>query len=122
MLENDPLHGIVLLFDKVITGFGRIGGRTAAGKRGITPDIITMAKGQTDAAVPMDAVAASRMIQDTVVEGGPDGIERESPTAAPGKCSRTAARPCLQSQGRGAASCNELVAVSTCSIDKCVAF
>ena len=68
-------HGIVLIFDEVITGFGRIGGATAAGTLGVTPDIITMAKGLTNAAVPMGAVAVSRAIHDTVVEGGPDGIE-----------------------------------------------
>ena len=68
-------HGIVLIFDEVITAFGRIGGATAAGTLGVTPDIITMAKGLTNAAVPMGAVAVSRTIHDTVVEGGPDGIE-----------------------------------------------
>ncbi len=68
-------HGIVLIFDEVITAFGRIGGATAAGVLGVTPDIITMAKGLTNAAVPMGAVAASRMIHDTVVEGSADGIE-----------------------------------------------
>ena len=68
-------HGIVLIFDEVITAFGRIGGATAAESLGVTPDIITMAKGLTNAAVPMGAVAVSRAIHDTVVEGGPDGIE-----------------------------------------------
>ncbi len=68
-------HGIVLIFDEVITAFGRIGGATAAGTLGVTPDMITMAKGLTNAAVPMGAVAVSREIHDTVVEGGPDGIE-----------------------------------------------
>jgi beta-alanine--pyruvate transaminase len=68
-------HGIVLIFDEVITAYGRIGGATAAETLGVTPDIITMAKGLTNAAVPMGAVAVSRTIHDTVVEGGPDGIE-----------------------------------------------
>ena len=68
-------HGIVLIFDEVITAFGRIGGATAAGTLGVTPDLICMAKGLTNAAVPMGAVAVSRTIHDTVVEGGPDGIE-----------------------------------------------
>jgi beta-alanine--pyruvate transaminase len=68
-------HGIVLIFDEVITAFGRLGGATAAQVLGVTPDIITMAKGLTNAAVPMGAVAVSRTIHDTVVEGGPDGIE-----------------------------------------------
>ena len=68
-------HGIVLIFDEVITAFGRLGGATAAQVLGVTPDVITMAKGLTNAAVPMGAVAVSRTIHDCVVEGGPDGIE-----------------------------------------------
>ena len=68
-------HGIVLIFDEVITAFGRLGGATAAQVLGVTPDVITLAKGLTNAAVPMGAVAVSRTIHDTVVEGGPDGIE-----------------------------------------------
>jgi beta-alanine--pyruvate transaminase len=68
-------YGIVLIFDEVITAFGRVGGTTASETLGVTPDIITMAKGLTNAAVPMGAVAVSRHIHDGVVEGGPDGIE-----------------------------------------------
>jgi beta-alanine--pyruvate transaminase len=68
-------HGIVLIFDEVITAFGRIGGATSADILGVVPDIITMAKGLTNAAVPMGAVAVSRHIHDTVVNGAADGIE-----------------------------------------------
>jgi len=68
-------HGIMLIFDEVITAYGRIGGSTAAKTLGVIPDMITMAKGLTNAAVPMGAVAVSRDIHDTIVEGGPDGIE-----------------------------------------------
>ncbi len=68
-------HGIILIFDEVITAFGRIGGATAAGVLGVTPDMITMAKGLTNAAVPMGAVAVSRAIHDTIVEGAAGGIE-----------------------------------------------
>lgn len=68
-------HGILLIFDEVITAFGRLGGATAAEVLGVTPDIITMAKGLTNAAVPMGAVAVSRQIHDDVVEGAPEGIE-----------------------------------------------
>lgn len=68
-------HGIVLIFDEVITAFGRIGGATAADVLGVVPDIITMAKGLTNAAVPMGAVAVSRHIHDTVVDGSAGGIE-----------------------------------------------
>jgi beta-alanine--pyruvate transaminase len=68
-------HGIVLIFDEVITGFGRVGKATAAERLGVTPDIITLAKGLTNAAVPMGALAISRDIHDTIVDGTPAGIE-----------------------------------------------
>jgi beta-alanine--pyruvate transaminase len=68
-------HGILLIFDEVITAFGRVGGATASEVFGVTPDLITMAKGLTNAAVPMGAVAVSRHVHDAIVEGGPDGIE-----------------------------------------------
>ena len=68
-------HGIVLIFDEVITAYGRLGGATAAEVLGVTPDIITMAKGLTNAAVPMGAVAVRDEIHDTIVNGAPDGIE-----------------------------------------------
>ena len=68
-------HDILLIFDEVITAFGRIGGATAAERFGVTPDIITMAKGLTNAAVPMGAVAVRREVHDTVVNNAPAGIE-----------------------------------------------
>jgi beta-alanine--pyruvate transaminase len=68
-------HGILLIFDEVITAFGRVGGVTAAGTLGVTPDMITMAKGLTNAAVPMGAVAVRRSVHDAIVEGAADGIE-----------------------------------------------
>ncbi|MFN5823179.1 MAG: aspartate aminotransferase family protein [Sphingomonadales bacterium] len=68
-------HGILLIFDEVITAVGRVGGATASEVFGVTPDLITMAKGLTNAAVPMGAVAVSRHVHDAIVEGGPDGIE-----------------------------------------------
>ncbi|HMS21833.1 aminotransferase class III-fold pyridoxal phosphate-dependent enzyme, partial [uncultured Sphingorhabdus sp.] len=68
-------HGIILIFDEVITAYGRVGGATASGTWGVTPDIITMAKGLTNAAVPMGAVAVSRSIHDDVVNNAADGIE-----------------------------------------------
>jgi beta-alanine--pyruvate transaminase len=73
--EITAKHGILLIFDEVITAFGRVGGATASEVLGVTPDLITMAKGLTNAAVPMGAVAVSRHVHDGVVEGGPDGIE-----------------------------------------------
>ncbi|MBP0443161.1 aspartate aminotransferase family protein [Roseomonas sp. SSH11] len=68
-------HGILLIFDEVITGFGRIGADFGAERLGVTPDIMTMAKGLTNAAVPMGAVATSNEIFDTVVNSSPAGIE-----------------------------------------------
>ncbi len=68
-------HGIILIFDEVISGFGRVGGATASGTWGVTPDIIALAKGLTNAAVPMGAVAVSRSIHDDVVNASADGIE-----------------------------------------------
>ena len=68
-------HGILLIFDEVITGFGRLGTDFGAERLGVTPDIMTMAKGLTNAAVPMGAVATSNEVFDTVVNGSPAGIE-----------------------------------------------
>jgi beta-alanine--pyruvate transaminase len=70
-------HGILLIFDEVITGFGRVGAATAAERFGVVPDIITLAKGITNAAVPMGAVACRRDIYDTVTgaQGQAAGIE-----------------------------------------------
>lgn len=67
-------HGILLIFDEVITGFGRTGAAFAAQEFGVTPDIITCAKGLTNGAVPMGAVLVSKNIYDTFM-GGPAGIE-----------------------------------------------
>ncbi|MDO9503154.1 aspartate aminotransferase family protein [Falsiroseomonas sp.] len=68
-------HGILLIFDEVITGFGRIGKPFGAERLGVTPDIMTMAKGLTNAAVPMGAVATSNEIYQAIVDGVPAGIE-----------------------------------------------
>jgi beta-alanine--pyruvate transaminase len=68
-------HGILLIFDEVITGFGRLGTNFGAERLGVTPDIMTMAKGITNAAVPMGAVATSNAIYDAIVDGVPAGIE-----------------------------------------------
>ncbi len=68
-------HGILLIFDEVITGFGRMGTNFGAERLGVVPDLMTMAKGLTNAAVPMGAVAASADIYSTIVDGSPAGIE-----------------------------------------------
>jgi beta-alanine--pyruvate transaminase len=67
-------HGILLIFDEVITGFGRTGSPFAAQEFGVTPDIITCAKGLTNGAIPMGAVIVSKKIYDAFMQG-PDGIE-----------------------------------------------
>jgi beta-alanine--pyruvate transaminase len=66
-------HGILLIFDEVITGFGRLGKATASEYFGVTPDLLTMAKAINNAAIPMGAVAASRTIHDTIVNSGAPG-------------------------------------------------
>jgi beta-alanine--pyruvate transaminase len=67
-------HGILLIFDEVITGFGRIGSPFAAQEFGVTPDMITCAKGLTNGAVPMGAVLVSNKVHETFMQG-PAGIE-----------------------------------------------
>src|SRR5215203_2889132 len=62
-------YGILLIFDEVITGFGRLGHAFAAERLGVTPDIMTMAKGLTNAAVPMGAVAVRNGVYDAIVDG-----------------------------------------------------
>ena len=68
-------HGILLIFDEVITGFGRLGAATAAELFGVTPDLMTLAKGLTNASVPMGAVAASEAVYSAIVDDAPAGIE-----------------------------------------------
>ena len=68
-------HGILLIFDEVITGFGRLGAPFAAQFFGVTPDIITLAKGVTNATVPMGAACVTGTIYDTVVNATEKGIE-----------------------------------------------
>ena len=68
-------HDILLIFDEVITGFGRLGASFAAEYFGIVPDLMTVAKGLSNAAVPMGAVFVRRGIYDTVVNATEQGIE-----------------------------------------------
>ncbi len=65
-------HGILLVFDEVITGFGRTGKAFAAQTFGVTPDIITLAKALTNGAVPMGAVVVRDEIYDTVTGAAPE--------------------------------------------------
>jgi beta-alanine--pyruvate transaminase len=68
-------HGILLIFDEVITGFGRLGAPFAADYFGVVPDMITMAKGLTNGAVPMGAVAARSDIYQAFMQGPDNAIE-----------------------------------------------
>ena len=68
-------HGILLIFDEVITGFGRIGAPFASEYFGVTPDMITMAKGLTNGSIPMGAVAARKEIYDAFMQGPENAIE-----------------------------------------------
>jgi beta-alanine--pyruvate transaminase len=68
-------HGLLLIFDEVITGFGRLGAPFAAQYFDVVPDLMTMAKALTNAAVPMGAVAARREIHDGLMKGPESGIE-----------------------------------------------
>jgi len=69
-------HGILLVFDEVITGWGRMGANFGSQAFGVTPDLITMAKALTNGAQPMGAVAAKQAIYDAITNAGPErGVE-----------------------------------------------
>lgn len=68
-------HGIVLIFDEVITAFGRTGAPFAAQEFGVTPDIITTAKGLTNGCVPMGAVLVKKGIYEAFMQGPEGAIE-----------------------------------------------
>ena len=68
-------HDILLIFDEVITGFGRLGAAFAADYFGVAPDLMTVAKGITNASVPMGAVFVRHDIYETVVSATEQGIE-----------------------------------------------
>jgi beta-alanine--pyruvate transaminase len=68
-------HGLLLIFDEVITGFGRLGAPFASQAFGVVPDIFTTAKGITNAAVPLGAVFARREIHDALMQGPGHVIE-----------------------------------------------
>ncbi len=68
-------HGILLIFDEVITGFGRLGSAFGATHYGVTPDMMTTAKGLTNGVIPMGAVLASAEIHDAFMQGDEGMIE-----------------------------------------------
>lgn len=68
-------HGLLLVFDEVITGFGRLGHNFAADRFGVVPDMITFAKGVTNGAVPMGGVLVRKDIYETFMTGPEHAIE-----------------------------------------------
>ena len=68
-------HGILLIFDEVITGFGRLGQPFAADYFGVLPDLMVTAKGLTNGTIPMGAVAARSFVHDAIVGGQENMIE-----------------------------------------------
>ena len=68
-------HGILLIFDEVITGFGRLGFAFAAERYGIVPDMITFAKGVTSGTVPMGGVLVRKHIYDAFMKGPDYAVE-----------------------------------------------
>ncbi|GJD30178.1 Beta-alanine--pyruvate aminotransferase [Methylobacterium adhaesivum] len=68
-------HGILLVFDEVITGFGRLGAPFATDYFGVVPDLVTTAKGLTNGALPMGAVFAARRVHDALMHGPEAAIE-----------------------------------------------
>ena len=68
-------HGILLIFDEVITGFGRLGAPFAFDKFGVTPDLVVVAKGLTNGTIPMGAVFASDKVHDAFMTGPEGAIE-----------------------------------------------
>ena len=73
--EISKKHGILLIFDEVITGYGRLGTPFAADYFGVTPDLISTAKGITNGTIPMGAVFASRTIHDALMQGPANAME-----------------------------------------------
>jgi beta-alanine--pyruvate transaminase len=68
-------HGILLVFDEVITGWGRLGSAFAAQRFGVTPDLITFAKGITSGAVPLGGVIVKNAIFETFMSAQASGME-----------------------------------------------
>jgi len=73
--EITSKHGILLIFDEVITGFGRLGSPFAAQHFGVVPDLMTVAKGITSGTVPMGAVFARKGIYEAFMQGPQKSIE-----------------------------------------------
>ena len=74
--EITEKHGILLIFDEVITAYGRLGCGSASEYFGVIPDLVTTAKGLTSATVPMGAVMARKHVHDAIVHGTGAGGEK----------------------------------------------
>ncbi|CAB3850136.1 Beta-alanine--pyruvate aminotransferase [Achromobacter dolens] len=68
-------HGVLLIFDEVITGFGRVGDNFASQVFGVTPDLMTVAKGLTNGAVPMGGVIVGGAVYEAFMAGPPQVVE-----------------------------------------------
>ena len=68
-------HGILLIFDEVITGFGRLGANFAAQRIGVTPDIITFAKAVSNGVIPLGGAIVHQSVYDALMRGPETGIE-----------------------------------------------
>ena len=73
--EITDAHGVLLIFDEVITAFGRLGWGSAAERLGVVPDIMCTAKGLTSGTVPMGAVVVQEKIREAFMTGPPAAIE-----------------------------------------------
>lgn len=73
--EITAAHGILLIFDEVITAFGRLGFAFAAERYGVVPDMITFAKGVTNGAAPLSGVVVRKGIHDALMQGPPNRVE-----------------------------------------------
>ena len=85
-------HNILLVFDEVITGFGRTGSMFGADSFGVTPDLMCIAKQVTNGAIPMGAVIASSEIYQTFMNQATPEYAVEFPTATPTRRTRWLAR------------------------------
>ena len=97
-------HGILLIFDEVITGFGRLGTSFAAEKFGVIPDLMTVAKGISNATVPMGGVFVRKPVFDGLMNG-PEGADRPVPRLhlfGPSAGGRRGLGRARHLQGRGA--------------------
>jgi adenosylmethionine-8-amino-7-oxononanoate aminotransferase len=97
-------HDVLLVFDEVMTGFGRTGARFACDRAGVEPDIMCLAKGLTGGFLPLAATVASAGVYESFVGGGPSGTlwHGHSYTANPLGCAAALASLDLLEQSAGA--------------------